>query len=72
MPAVFERKRKWRDYEHEQAPSDCVRKNYPTAEANADRQFEQEAQLGAMVKLTLAQAQLRYGAQPADPFPGGD
>ena len=53
-PAVFERKRKWRDYSGEQEPSESVRCNYPTAEANAgaiERQFLAEEKLGAMLQL---------------------
>ena len=63
-PAVFERKRKWRDYSGEQEPSESVRYNYPTAEANADvieRQFLAEEKLGAMLQLPMAEAAEHYG-----------
>lgn len=65
-PEVFGPKVKWRDYEGEKDPDPVMRSNYPTAAQHADileRQFEDEAKLGAMVKMPLDEAKQRYGSK---------
>ena len=65
-PAVFEKKCKWRSYDGETAAADSFRSNYPGAAENADvieAQFEDEAKVGAMLKMELEEASRIYGAQ---------
>ena len=67
VPAVFEAKSKWKQYDSVLSEPDSageLRNNYPTAEQNADvleKQFLEEEQLGAMEKMDLADAQKAYG-----------
>ena len=58
VPAVFERKQKWRTYADENSGTG-IRDNYISAEQHADvvqEQFQQEAQLGAMTEMSLVEA----------------
>lgn len=66
-PAVFEEKTTWREYDPDQCEFQVDspwRTNYPAAKKNAaalKRQFEEEAKLGAMMKIDMEAALLRYG-----------
>ena len=68
VPAVFDRKTRWRKYEEEECDWRCDRENYVSARDHAavvQRQFEEEEKLGAMLQLDLAEAQARFGEQLA-------
>ena len=65
-PAVFRKKVKQRDYSGEQEPDEELRSNYPSAEANGEvleKQFQEEAERGAMVKLAWGEAVAKYGSR---------
>ena len=67
MPAVFEKKTKWRPYWKEDCLETCRdsdRENYLSAKDHAavvQQQFEAEAKLGAMLELSVEEAQAKYG-----------
>ena len=68
VPAVFDRKTKWRKYEEEECDWRDDRQNYDSARDHAavvQRQFEEEEKLGAMLQLDLAEAHARFGEQIA-------
>ena len=68
VPAVFDRKTKWRKYEEEECDWRDDRQNYVSARDHAavvQRQFEEEEKLGAMLQLDLAEAHARFGEQIA-------
>ena len=64
MPAVFERKMRWRRYEEEGAEWGLDRENYLSAKTHAaevQSQFQEEEKLGAMVEMDVSEAKARYG-----------
>lgn len=64
VPSVFERKSRLRKYEEETCPWDSDRDNYVSARAHAaavQQQFEDEAKLGAMERLSLEEARAKCG-----------
>ena len=64
VPAVYTAKKSWRVYEDEEG-SPAMRDNYMSAKHNSavvQAQFEKEAELGAMVELTVAEAESQWGA----------
>ena len=63
VPAVYTAKKSWRVYEDEEG-SPAMRDNYMSAKDNSavvQAQFEKEAELGAMVELTVAEAESQWG-----------
>ena len=55
VPAVFEKKEKWRKYDVESCPSDVERENYLSARERANevhKQFQAEADAGAMIEVS--------------------
>ena len=67
VPAVFDKKTKWRTYAEEDSLEVCTEidgDNYLSAKDHADvvqQQFEAEAELGAMQELPADVARARYG-----------
>ena len=64
VPAVFERKMRWRRYEEEGAEWGLDRENYLSAKTHAaevQSQFQEEEKLGAMVEMDVSEAKARYG-----------
>ena len=62
VPAVFERKAKWRKYAEEDT-DDQVRENYISAKQQASvvqEQFVEESRLGAMVEMRWEEARERF------------
>ena len=62
VPAVFERKEKWRKYAEEDT-DDQVRENYISAKQQArvvQEQFVEESKLGAMVEMRWEEARERF------------
>ena len=63
VPAVFEKKTKWRRYA-EDADGQILRENYISAKQHAEmvqRQFLAEAELGAMEEMSLESAKAKFG-----------
>ena len=63
VPAVFEKKTKWRRYA-EDAEGQILRENYISAKQHAEmvqRQFLAEAELGAMEEMSLESAKAKFG-----------
>ena len=64
VPAIFERKTKWRKYPEECFAEGCDRENYLSAKEHAlevQEQFLAEAEEGAMVEIPLSEAIASYG-----------
>ena len=64
VPAVFEEKTRWRKYDDDAEHAQSERDNYLSARENAaevQKQFLEEAALGAMVEVSLEEALAEYG-----------
>ena len=64
VPAVFDKKLKWRQYKEEESEPDLGRENYLSARDHASllqRQFEAEAALGCLVEVPLEDAKRKFG-----------
>lgn len=64
VPAVFDKKTKWRQYKEEEGNLDLDRENYLSAREHANlvqQQFEAEAALGCMVEMPLDVAKRKFG-----------
>ena len=64
VPAVFDKKLKWRQYKEEESEPDLERENYLSARDHASivqKQFEAEAALGCMVEVPLEDAKRKFG-----------
>ncbi|CAE7746198.1 unnamed protein product, partial [Symbiodinium necroappetens] len=66
VPAVFERKTKWRKYPEECLAEGCDRENYLSAKEHAlevQQQFLAEAEEEAMIEVPTAEALASYGSK---------
>ena len=64
VPAVFEKKIKWRQYKEEESSLDMERDNYLSARDDArlvQKQFETEAAMGCMIEMPLSEAKQKFG-----------
>ena len=64
VPAVFEKKIKWRQYKEEESSLDMERDNYLSARDHArlvQKQFETEAAMGCMIEMPLSEAKQKFG-----------
>ena len=64
VPAVFEKKIKWRQYKEEESSLDMERDDYLSARDHArlvQKQFETEAAMGCMIEMPLSEAKQKFG-----------
>ena len=64
VPAVFEKKIKWRQYKEEERSLDMERDIYLSARDHArlvQKQFETEAAMGCMIEMPLSEAKQKFG-----------
>ena len=65
VPAVYTAKKTWRHYQEDEEAEPGLRDNYTSAKDNAavvQAQFEKEAKLGAMIEITVAEAEQEWGS----------